>query len=68
MAAARELSVALSMASSVTRLASSALKRAALAKVQHSNVRLADTFSKETVDDIFASALRKQTGVSLKYM
>ena len=56
------------MASSVTRLASSALKRAALAKVQHSNVRLADTFSKETVDDIFASALRKQTGVSLKYM
>jgi pyruvate dehydrogenase kinase 2/3/4 len=65
MAAAQAAS---SMASSVTRLASSALKRAALAKVQQGNVRLADTFSKETVDDIFASALRKQTGVSLKYM
>ena len=30
--------------------------------------RLADHFQKELVDDIFASALKKQTGVSLKYM
>ncbi|KXZ46186.1 hypothetical protein GPECTOR_46g255 [Gonium pectorale] len=32
------------------------------------SVRLIDSFNKETVDDIFAHALKKQTGVSLKYM
>lgn len=31
-------------------------------------VRLIDHFSREVVDDIFACALKKQTGVSLKYM
>lgn len=30
--------------------------------------RLADSLSREVVDDIFAHALKKQTGVSLKYM
>ncbi len=32
------------------------------------SVRLIDSFNKELVDDIFAHALKKQTGVSLKYM
>lgn len=31
-------------------------------------VRLIDSFNKELVDDIFSHALKKQTGVSLKYM
>lgn len=31
-------------------------------------VRLIDCFSKDVVDDVFAHALKKQTGVSLKYM
>ena len=30
--------------------------------------KLADTFSKELVDDIYRSSFRNQTGVSLKYM
>lgn len=30
--------------------------------------RLVDTFPRQVVDDIFAHALKKQTGVSLKYM
>jgi pyruvate dehydrogenase kinase 2/3/4 len=31
-------------------------------------IRLADCVPRELVDDIFAHALKKQTGVSLKYM
>lgn len=31
-------------------------------------IRLADSLDKQTVDDIFAHALKKQTGVGLKYM
>lgn len=50
----------------VSRLASSALRQALAAK--QAGVRLGDYYPKEVVDDIFASALRKQTGVSLKYM
>ena len=49
----------------VGRLASQALRAAGAAA---SAVRLADHFSREVVDDIFACALKKQTGVSLKYM
>lgn len=32
------------------------------------SVRLIDSFAKNLVDDIFAHSLKKQTGVSLKYM
>ena len=34
----------------------------------HAGIRLADVCAREVVDDIFAHALKKQTGVSLKYM
>jgi pyruvate dehydrogenase kinase 2/3/4 len=57
-----------SMASSVlsaSRLASQTLKGATL---KQAGVRLIDHFTREVVDDIFACALKKQTGVSLKYM
>lgn len=50
----------------VSRLANSALRYAAAAK--QAGVRLGDHYPKEVVDDVFASALKKQTGVSLKYM
>jgi pyruvate dehydrogenase kinase 2/3/4 len=50
----------------VSRLASSVLKQSYAAK--QNGVRLGDHYSKELVDDIFACALKKQTGVSLKYM
>ena len=67
--AAAQLQPALShMATSVlsaSRLASQALKQATAVR---QGVRLIDHFSRETVDDIFACALKKQTGVSLKYM
>ncbi len=42
--------------------------RAAAAGASASGTRLADSISRELVDDIFAHALKKQTGVSLKYM
>lgn len=38
------------------------------AQAGQSSVRLVDHFPRELVDDIFAFALKKQTGVSLKYM
>lgn len=44
----------------------SALVRSALAAT--TQVKLSDSVPRELVDDIFASALRKQTGVSLRYM
>lgn len=50
----------------VGRLANSALRQAAALK--QAGVRLGDHYPKELVDDIFANALKKQTGVSLKYM
>eukprot|EP00887_Chlorella_sp_A99_P002545 scaffold6.g2545.t1 len=56
------------MAQMASRLSSSLLRPAGLGKVVDKGVRLADHFHKELVDDIFASALKKQTGVSLKYM
>jgi hypothetical protein len=57
------------MAASVTRLASSTLKQAvASTKAAISGARLGDSYPKELVDDVFASALKRQTGVSLKYM
>ena len=46
------------------RLASHALRQATAA----AGVRLVDDFPRELCDDIFACALKKQTGVSLKYM
>lgn len=54
---------------SVGRLASAAvrLRQATYGKKQI-GVRLNDNWEKEVVDDIFANALKKQTGVSLKYM
>lgn len=61
------MAASLNMAASVlsgSRLAASR----ALRNVVHQGVRLADSFSREVVDDIFACALKKQTGVSLKYM
>lgn len=59
------------MATTFGRVAGAALGsslRAAQAASAAPAVRLADTFSKALVDDIFACALKKQTGVSLKYM
>jgi hypothetical protein len=50
----------------ISRLASPALRQAVAAA--KSGVRLGDSYPKELVDDIFAGALKKQTGVSLKYM
>ncbi|GIL78201.1 hypothetical protein Vretimale_7587 [Volvox reticuliferus] len=41
---------------------------AAASRSSSVSVRLIDSFNKELVDDIFAHALKKQTGVSLKYM
>lgn len=46
------------------RLASHALRQATAV----AGVRLVDDFPRELCDDIFACALKKQTGVSLKYM
>jgi len=48
--------------------AARAAVRAAAATAAHSGTRLADSIARELVDDIFAHALKKQTGVSLKYM
>jgi hypothetical protein len=48
------------------RVAATALR--ALAPTAVKAVRLADSVPRAVVDDIFACALRKQTGVSLKYM
>lgn len=48
--------------------AARAAVRAAAAAVQSTGARLADSVPREIVDDIFAHALKKQTGVSLKYM
>jgi pyruvate dehydrogenase kinase 2/3/4 len=50
----------------VSRLSNSVLRQAFAAK--QSGVRLGDHYPKELVDDVFACALKKQTGVSLKYM
>lgn len=64
---AQPLLLRTAMASSVlataSRLGAQALKQAG-----QSSVRLVDHFPRELVDDIFAFALKKQTGVSLKYM
>lgn len=64
------MAVAPAMASAFGRVAGAAIGslRAAQAASGAQAVRLADTFSKSLVDDIFACALKKQTGVSLKYM
>lgn len=48
--------------------AARAAVRAAAATAAATGTRLADTVPREIVDDIFAHALKKQTGVSLKYM
>lgn len=50
----------------VSRLSNSVLRQAYAANTK--GVRLGENYPKELVDDIFASALKKQTGVSLKYM
>ncbi|KAG7674226.1 hypothetical protein Ndes2526B_g03970 [Nannochloris sp. 'desiccata'] len=52
--------------STASRIFNSALRNASVAK--QAGVRLGDHYPKEVVDDIFANALKKQTGVSLKYM
>jgi hypothetical protein len=55
------------MVSSAARLAVRAAAATAMgAKTE--GIRLADCVPRELVDDIFAHALKKQTGVSLKYM
>jgi len=54
------------MVSSAARLAVRAA--AATAMGVKEGIRLADCVPRELVDDIFAHALKKQTGVSLKYM
>ncbi|KAI7845283.1 hypothetical protein COHA_001126 [Chlorella ohadii] len=55
--------MAQSVLATASRLGAQALKQAG-----QSSVRLVDHFPRELVDDIFAFALKKQTGVSLKYM
>eukprot|EP00775_Hariotina_reticulata_P011444 gene11444-11590_t len=54
------------MVSSAARLAVRAAAATSLGLNQ--GIRLADCQAREVVDDIFAHALKKQTGVSLKYM
>jgi pyruvate dehydrogenase kinase 2/3/4 len=54
------------MAQSV--LAASRWGAQAIKQAGQASVRLVDHFPRELVDDIFAFALKKQTGVSLKYM
>lgn len=44
----------------------SAVVRSALAATKQ--VKLSDSVPRELVDDIFSSAIKKQTGVSLRYM
>lgn len=55
------------MVSSAARLAVRAAAATAMG-VKEAGIRLADCVPRELVDDIFAHALKKQTGVSLKYM
>uniref|UniRef100_A0A7S0V6I7 Protein-serine/threonine kinase n=1 Tax=Polytomella parva TaxID=51329 RepID=A0A7S0V6I7_9CHLO len=43
-------------------------RAASFATSATSSVKLADCLPKETLDDIYAHAVKKQTGVSLKYM
>jgi hypothetical protein len=57
---------AIYMVSSAARLAVRAAAATSLGLNQ--GIRLADCQAREVVDDIFAHALKKQTGVSLKYM
>lgn len=52
----------------VSGLARAAVRAAAVSQNLIKGARLQDCVSRETVDDIFACALKKQTGVSLKYM
>jgi pyruvate dehydrogenase kinase 2/3/4 len=54
----------------VSGLARAAVRAAAATTlgIAAKGTRLADCVSREVVDDIFAHALKKQTGVSLKYM
>jgi pyruvate dehydrogenase kinase 2/3/4 len=54
------------MVSSAARLAVRAAAASSLGV--RDGVRLADVVARDVVDDIFAHALKKQTGVSLKYM
>mmetsp|Transcript_58152 Transcript_58152/g.185060 ORF Transcript_58152/g.185060 Transcript_58152/m.185060 type:complete len:176 (-) Transcript_58152:244-771(-) len=48
--------------------AAQALRQAVRQASQMVPKRLVDSIPKETVDDIYRSSLRRQTGVSLKYM
>jgi pyruvate dehydrogenase kinase 2/3/4 len=66
MAAQPVYNAAMSAVSSAARLAVRAAAAGSLGLNQ--GIRLADTQAREVVDDIFAHALKKQTGVSLKYM
>jgi hypothetical protein len=55
-------------AMAVSGMARAAVRAAAAASGAAHGTRLADSVPREIVDDIFAHALKKQTGVSLKYM
>lgn len=60
---------ALPVSNLVPGLARAAVRAAAATQaVIGKGTRLQDCVSREVVDDIFAHALKKQTGVSLKYM
>jgi len=54
--------------SPVSQFARAAVRAAAATQNLGKGIRLQDTVPREVVDDIFACALKKQTGVSLKYM
>ena len=55
-------------AAMVSGLAKAVVRAANATSGTARGARLADCVSREVVDDIFAHALKKQTGVSLKYM
>lgn len=52
----------------VSGLARAVVRAASATSGAAKGARLADCVPREVVDDIFAHALKKQTGVSLKYM
>lgn len=61
-AAPQAAAYAMGMARAMARIASATSSTVAMGH------RLMDTVPRQIVDDIFAHALKKQTGVSLKYM
>lgn len=60
--------VAAPAAAMASGMARAVVRAANVTNTAMAGVRLADTLPRAVVDDIFSHALKKQTGVSLKYM